>query len=272
MELFSSWTGSDFLIFYSALLALASLAAWWIPARLRNAGRRGESHDLESVALLAGGRDRFADSLLADLYVRGALEVVDKGKLAVARPQLAASPAAAALLASPAPITFAQAQRAVALHAERVAARLRRAGLLLWPEDYARLRWVSIAPYGLLFAVGFYRQRAGAVAGEPTGFLVILMGLTAALALIRFIKSDPRTASGIRAVEHLRAQNDRVARAPRADEVGMAVALFGTGVLVGTPWEPVHALRQKESDGGGSDSSSDGGSGCGGGGCGGCGG
>jgi len=25
------------------------------------------------------------------------------------------------------------------------------------------------------------------------------------------------------------------------------VALFGTGVLVGTPWEPVHALRHKAS-------------------------
>jgi hypothetical protein len=50
----------------------------------------------------------------------------------------------------------------------------------------------------------------------------------------------------------------------------MAVALFGTGVLVGTPWEPVHALKQKDGDGGGADGSSDGGSGCGG--CGGCGG
>ena len=39
----------------------------------------------------------------------------------------------------------------------------------------------------------------------------------------------------------------------------MAVALFGTAVLVGTPWEPVHALRQQggSSDSSGSDSGGD---------------
>ena len=94
MQLFSSWTGSDFLIFYSALLALASAVAWWIPAHLRDAGRRGESQDLESVALLAGGRERFAESLLADLYVRGGIELRAQGYLAVAQRQLPASPAA----------------------------------------------------------------------------------------------------------------------------------------------------------------------------------
>lgn len=272
MQLFSSWTGSDFLIFYSVLLVLASVAAWWIPSHLRDAGRSGESQDLESVALLAGGRERFAESLLADLYVRGGIELRAQGYLAVAERQLSASPAGQALLAMSAPITLADAQRMIDVHAERVAARLRRSGLMLWPEDYARLRWISVAPYALLFVVGLYRQRAGDALGEPTQALVILLGLTAALATIRFFKSDPRTASGIEAVKRLRAQNERVARAPRPDEAALAVALFGTSVLVGTPWEPVHAIRKKDGDSS-SDSGGDGdgGSGCGGG-CGGCGG
>jgi uncharacterized protein (TIGR04222 family) len=270
MQLFSSWTGSDFLMFYSALLAAATAAAWWIPAQLREAGRRGESQDAESMALLAGGRERLAEALLADLYVRGGLAMADKGRLTVAQPRIETSPAGRMLLAAPAPISHADAKRLVAIHAERAATRLRRSGLLLRAEDYARLRWLSVAPFGVLLMIGAYRQRAGSALGEPTEFLVILMILTLVLAVIRFVSSDPRTASGIAAVRQMREQNTRFARAPRPEEVGMAVALFGTGVLVGTPWEPVHALKQKDGDSGGGDGSSDGGSGCGG--CGGCGG
>lgn len=270
MQLFSSWTGSDFLLFYSALLALASAAAWWIPAQLREAGRRGDSQDLESVALLAGGRERLAESLLADLYVRGGLAMADKGRLTVAQPRIEATPAGRSLLASPAPISFAEAKRLVAIHAERAAVRLRRSGLMLRAEDHARLRWLSVTPFGALLILGAYRQRAGSAVGEPTEFLLALMILTLVLAVIRFASSDARTAAGIAAVRQMREQNSRFARAPRPEEVGMAVALFGTGVLVGTPWEPVHALKQKDSDSsGGGDG--DGGSGCGGG-CGGCGG
>ena len=62
-------------------------------------------------------------------------------------------------------------------------------------------------------------------------------------------------------------------RAPQASEAGYAVAIFGTGVLVGTPWEPLHAIQRSGGDtgtGGGGDGGGCG-SGCGGG-CGGCGG
>jgi uncharacterized membrane protein YgcG len=58
-----------------------------------------------------------------------------------------------------------------------------------------------------------------------------------------------------------------------ADEAAMAVALFGTAVLVGTPWQPVHAMRQQQGSGdAGGSGGSDSGGGDGGGGCGGCGG
>jgi uncharacterized protein (TIGR04222 family) len=274
MQLFSSWTGGDFLLFYSVLLGLSTLAAWRIPVLLREPGRRGDSSDLESVALLAGGRERFTDSLLADLYVRGGLTEADGGKLAVAQQSLPASPAGKALLEERVPMTLAEARIVLAVHAERVAARLRRSGLLLRPEEYSRLRWLSITPFAALLMLGLYRQRAGSAVGEPTGFLVALLVLTIVLAIIRFAKSDPRTQAGIATVQQLRAQNGRFARAPLPNEAAMAVALFGTGVLVGTPWEPVHAMRKQEGDSGGGDGggSSDGGSGCGGGGCGGCGG
>lgn len=274
MELFSSWTGSDFLLFYSTLLALACAAAWWIPAHLREAGRGTAPDDFESIALLSGGKERLADSLLADLLVRGALSPADKGKLAIAEPRLASSPAGQALLAANAPMTIERARAAIAVHADRVAARLQRGGLLLRPEAHNRLRWLSIAPFMALFVIGLYRQRAGSALGEPTEFLTLLLCLTLVLAIVRFARSDPRTTAGVEAVKRLRSANKRASRAPRPEEAALAVALFGTGVLVGTPWEPVHAMRQQGGgDGGGSsDGGGDGGSGCGGGGCGGCGG
>jgi uncharacterized protein (TIGR04222 family) len=273
MELFSSWTGSDFLLFYSGLLALACLAAWWMPAVLRESGRSGDTGDFESIAVLAGGAQRLTDSLLADLHVRGGIEATADGKLIVTEPHLPASPAGKDLLTRPSPVTLAEARRVIAVHAERSAARLRRSGLLLREEDLSRLRWLSVAPFGVLLMIGLYRQRAGSALGEPTGFLVILLVLTVVLALIRFARIDVRTRAGIAEVNRLRKSSSRLSRAPQGDEVPVAVALFGTGVLVGTPWEPLHAMRQKDGDSGSSgDSSGDGGSGCGGGGCGGCGG
>jgi uncharacterized protein (TIGR04222 family) len=274
MELFSSWTGSDFLQFYIALLVLSAVAAWWIPAQLRPAGRASDSLDAEDLAVLGGGRERFADSLLADLFARGGLAAVSAGKLEVVQPGLPASPAGKALLAYGAPISASAASRAVGVHAERVAARLRRSGLLLRPEELTQLRWLSIAPFCALLLLGLYRQRAGSAEGEATGFLVILMVLTAVLALLRFFKVDHRTREGIAAVQRERARGSRLSSAPRPEEVSTAVALFGTGVLVGTPWEPVHALRHQSGggDGGGSSDSSGDGGGDGGGGCGGCGG
>lgn len=276
MELFSSWTGGDFLLFYIMLLFFGCISAWWIPANLRHPGRRGPLTEPESIALLAGGRTRYTDSLLADLYVRGQLAAGEKGAMHIVHNGAPSIPSAQALLALDSPLTLAEARKAVAHHAERAATRLQRAGLLLRPEDHARLRWLSIAPFAALLLLGLYRQRAGSAVGEPTGLLVALMVLTLVLAIIRFAKSDPRTVAGIAAIRDLREKNGRFARAPRADEAAMAVALFGTAVLAGTPWEAVHAMRQQNGDGGGggadgASGDSDGGSGCGGG-CGGCGG
>jgi len=280
MELFSSWTGSDFLLFYTTLLGLSAVAAWWwIPAQLRPAGRLSESLDAEDLAVLAGGQSRFADSLLADLFVRGGLAGVDDGKLEVVQRSIPASPAGKVLLAYGAPIALKDARQVLAAHAERVAARLRRAGLLLRSDELARLRWFTVAPFIALLLLGIYRQRAGSALGEPTGYLVILMVLTAVLAVMRFVQFDARTRAGLAVVSREQARASRLARAPQPDEVATAVALFGTGVLVGTPWEPVHAMRRQDGSGSDSsftsDSSGDGSSdsgGDGGGGCGGCGG
>jgi uncharacterized protein (TIGR04222 family) len=273
MELFSSWTGSDFLSFYIMLLGASMLAAWWIPSHLRAEGRRSDSPDAESIALLAGGPAGYTNSVVADLYARGGLKHYADGKLYIEQPDLPANPAGKTVLSARQPLTHNLADKLLAAHAARVAARLQREGLMLRPEELSRLRWLSIAPFIALFMLGLYRHRAGSAIGEPTGFLTLLLILTAVLALVRFWKCDRRTLSGIEVVQRLRRTSDRLRRAPMADEAAMAVALFGTAVLVGTPWQPVHAMRQQQGSGdAGGSGGSDSGGGDGGGGCGGCGG
>lgn len=270
MQLFSSWTGSDFVLFYIMLLGLSTLAARWIPVHLRATGRCSESPDAEDIAMLAGGRSSHADSVIADLFVRGGLSNFGDLRLHVTESGLPASQAGRALLAKQEPFSRREADDILAIHAKRILARLRREGLMLRPEELTRLRWLSILPFAALFVIGLYRQRAGSALGESTEFMMILLGLTVALALIRFVKFDQRTIAGIKVVRHLRAKSSRLRRAPQSGEAALAVALFGTGVLVGTPWEPVHAMRQQgNSDGSGSGDSGDSGGGDGGG-CGGC--
>jgi uncharacterized protein (TIGR04222 family) len=255
------------------LLGASALAAWWIPAHLRAEGRRSDSPDAESLALLARGPAGYTDSVVADLYARGGLKHYADGKLHIEQPDLPASPAGRAVLAARQPLTQSLAGKLLAAHASRVAARLQREGLMLRPEELSRLRWLSIAPFIALFMLGLYRHRAGSAIGEPTGFLTVLLILTAIVALVRFWKCDPRTMSGIEAVQRVRKTSERLRLAPRAEEAAMAVALFGTAVLVGTPWQPLHAMRQQQGSGdSGGSSGSDSGGGDGGGGCGGCGG
>ena len=282
MELFSSWTGSDFLLFYIMLLALGIAAAWWIPAKLRSEGRRSESADAEDIALLVNGPARHADCVVADLFARRGLNDHGGGKFFVCDSAVPASPAGRALLALRDPFSRREASRLLAIHASRSSARLQREGLMLKIDELNRLRWLSITPFIALVMLGLYRAWAGSLEGEPIGYLLALLGLTAGLAVARFLRFDRRTVAGMAMVQTMRAQSSRLGRAPLADEAAMAVALFGTAVLIGTPWAAVHAMRQQvsrsndnsgsgcSSTGGdtGSDSGSDGGGSSG---CGGCG-
>lgn len=258
MELFSSLTGSAFLLVYGALLALGSALAYAIPQLWRGAGRRGEISDFESAALLAGGPTRLADAVLADLYLRGGLEARDGNRLAVARRDIAARPAGKAVLALEGQVTAATACRALAIEAEWLTARLRRGGLLLWPEDHLRLRWLSVAPLLAVLLLGLVRLRAEMTEGNPVGPLVGALGATGVAAALRFFQSDQRTRSGLALVEAMRQRHGKGIGGARGEAAAMAVALYGTSVLVGTPWEPLHVLRQP---GDGGSSHADGGSG-----------
>ncbi len=272
MEIFASYSGPDFLAFYAVMLATCVGLGLWLPAYLRPAGRASTVEDMEEVAVLVGGADQHAVAVLSDLYAQDALREADGRKLAVARTGVDVGQAGHAILAKVGTFRLSEATTALKSHAERAEHRLVRRGLMIAPDERWKLRWLSVLPYIALFVIGFYRQQAGAALGEPTGFLIGLLVATFVFALWRLAKFNSRTEAGNAIVRELENQGSRLKRAPQANEAGFAVAIFGTAVLVGTPWEPVHAARQAGSGGdSGYGGDGDGGGGCGGG-CGGCGG
>ncbi len=265
MQLVSSMTGSDFLFLYGMLLGVCAAAAWTIPHFGRTAGRLGKLSDVESIALLAGGSSRMAEAVMADLYVRGGLEAVAGTRLAIANRGLSATTAGKAVLALEGAVNTRTVRDAIAIYAERLIARLRRGGLLMWPDHYLRLRWLSVLPLVCLLLFGLARLRLVIAADLSSGPLSLLLGMTAVLAIARFIWSDPRTKAGLALVEELRAARGRSIGGAGGEDAALAVALYGSAVLVGTPWEALHALRQpSDASGSNADGSSGewGGGGC----------
>ena len=272
MQLFETWTGPDFLAFYVVMLLTCIGLSLWMPTLLRPEGRKARIEDPEEIAMLAGGAQRHALAIIADLYVQGALDKAQKTKASVTRNSADTSSAGAAVLRKVGAFSVNEAVRTLKDHAKQVQSRLQQRGLLMEIGEMIKLQLLCITPLVALGLLGLYRQQAGEALGEPTGYLVGLLILTAALAFMRFAWSNPRTQGGEEVLKRLREQSSRLKRAPNGREVGMAVGLFGTGVLAATPYAHVHAMKQAASSGdAGSGDSGDGGGGCGGG-CGGCGG
>ena len=276
---FSTYSGGEFLLFYAALLAAAVVAGFWIPGFLRPDGQRGPVTDRHELAYLAGGAGRMAESVIARLLGIDALVEGAKHKLRAAIPSAGEDRAEQALLRKHGDFGLTEAHNAIKPYAADVDEDLVRKGLLQDKGTRWQMRFMSTVPYLVVLGVGFYRRSAGVAEGEPVGFLTALMVLTFVLGVVRFAKHDPRTRAGQEALDEARVTHVRLQSAPTPPELGYGVALFGTAILVGTPYSQLHAMhRSAISDGsggyyadGGSDRGSDGGSGCGGG-CGGCGG
>ena len=275
MELgFSSYDGGQFLWFYAALLLAAVIASLWLPGRLRPEGGISRPRDPEALAYLGGGTARFADAVIASLTARKLMRV-EAGKLVATTTEGGETEAERALLRDYTGYGWNQVLRELAPHGFAVKRELEERGMLAQHGDRTRLRLLPVLPYVLVLLVGLYRLQAGMAEGEPVGFLLALLVLTVVLAIVRFARFNPRTHAGEEAIAKAMADAERLRGAPTSGEVGLAVSLFGTAVLVGTPYASLHAMRNSGSgaDGGaGADGGSDGGGGCGGGGCGGCGG
>lgn len=277
---FSAYSGSEFLIFYGALLVAAIVASLFIPMILRPDGRDAHVADEQEAAFLAGGSRRMTEAVLAKLMGNGAVTVTDQRRFVASTPDAGEKPAESALLHKQGDFGMKGAHASISPFAQAVEAGLVAKGLMMDASERSRLRLFAAAPLLLLLGLGGYRAWAGSQEGEPVGFLIGLMVLCVVAIFFRFGKFNRRTRAGERALADLEEENSRLKRAPENAELGFGVAIFGTAVLAGTPYSELHAMRQSAGGGeagysseGDSDSSSDGGGdgGCGGG-CGGCGG
>lgn len=266
--------GGQFLALYCLLLAGAIAAGFYLPRWLRPLGRNQSIVDTDHLAYLSGGGGRVVDAVVARLLARGALTQTDKEF--VPEPGTHGQNAAEqAVLALPAPIRWSTIGPTLTSHVTAVKRGLIEGGLLMTNGSVWTRRLLLAAPYLLLFAFGAIKWQIGQARDRPVGFLTALLIVTAILALHRLFSYNRLTQAGIAAINRAKEQADRLRRAPTTPEIGLAVALFGTAVLVGSGWDAFHALRSSSSSssdgGGGGDGGGDGG-GCGGGGCGGCGG
>jgi uncharacterized protein (TIGR04222 family) len=268
-------TGGAFLNLYQVLLAAALVACFLIPRWLRPAGRHQRVTDVDELALLAGGKQRFADAVVTRLLASGALEMDGRDRFAVTPGATGATAAERRLLALRSPIGWRDLKGSLESSTDPLEQRLVQSGLVMDAGERARLRFWATLPFALLVAFGAIKMIIGSARDRPIGYLTALVAATVVVAVVRWITVDRRTGAGLKALEEARERAQRIRRAPTSGEMGEAVALFGTAVLAGSLWEDYHRLRSvgngssgsSGSDGGGSD----GGGGCGGG-CGGCGG
>ena len=169
------------------------------------------------------------------------------------------------MLALSAPIKWTTIQQQLTDYAEPVGRRLASSGLYMTDDEAARTRWWQTLPYVLLIGFGTVKLMIGEMRERPVCFLIALLVVTAICAAIRWCVLDRRTQAAHNALADATRRNERLKRAPTGDEIGMAVALFGTGVLAGSAWADFHRMRSAGDSGGSSssDSSGDEGGGCG---------
>ena len=267
-------TGGPFLALYIFLLIPTIVAGLVIPHRLRPEGRAQRVTDIDQLAYLAGGRPRFWDSVVARLLASKALALIGRDKFSVDRRLPDASPGERAVLALQSPAKWAEIELALRDHVAPLEQRMVASGLLASSEERGNMRFWATLPYAMLIAFGATKCIIGDLRDRPIGILTGLLVLTAIFAIVRWFRTDRRTQAGLDALAVARERSGRVRIAPTNEEIGLAVALFGTTVLVGSGFADFHTLRTAAATGSGGASSSGVGGGCGGGGggCGGCGG
>jgi uncharacterized protein (TIGR04222 family) len=265
-------TGGPFLALYILLLVATIVAGLAIPRRLRPEGRIQRVTDIDQLAYLAGGRARFWDAVVARLLASNALAMIGRDTFSVDRRMPEASPAERAVLTLSSPAKWGEIELALRNYTAPLEQKMIVSGLLVSNEARGNLRFWATLPYAMLIVFGATKWIIGDMRDRPVGYLSALLVVTAIFAIVRWFSIDRRTRAGLDAVAHLRDQSDRLRKAPTNSEIGIAVALFGTTVLVGSGFSDFHRLRSASSGGDGGSGGSDGGGGGCGGGCGGCGG
>jgi uncharacterized protein (TIGR04222 family) len=272
-------SGPDFLLLYAVLFALAAAGVWLWRHRLlgphdprAGAGELG-AYDL---AMLNGGAPLAITTASAKLHQDGLLRPGTKRRTLVTEGRLEAGAdpleweVLQAVAARPGISTRTlRGELEAAPSIARRRAELTAAGLLVEAGEAARARALCL-PLAAIAALGVARIAAGAGNGHPTGYLTVMVMVSAAVVIGVARRPGPATQRGRALLAAARAGRPALARSSAPADVPFAVALFGAGTLwisdpaFASTWGAHRETAWASGAGGGC-----GGGGCGGGGCGG---
>ena len=253
------WDGPTFLKLFLVLAVVALVAGIRMRRGSADEGTTGgASLSPYEAAYLAGGAARAVDAAIAELLSRGAAKWEDSTPT-VQVASTAGLPApldviARQLQSTPDPK---RALPLIEVALSPLVQTLRLRGLML-DADQARERGRRAAlPSFLLLGLGVTKIGVGLWRDRPVGFLILLCVAVLIMANV-FLRAVPRvTAAGQGALRRARSDHAAAMRAPRPQDMGIAVALVGTAALAGTAYAAYHDWRHpagSSSDGGGSDS------------------
>jgi uncharacterized protein (TIGR04222 family) len=275
--------GIQFLMIYGLLFVAASILSNVVARLAYPAGREHRLTDPDQLALLSGGQTRLTEAIVTRMLVSGAIEHIGGGNFRLLSAE--AVPCEIVRLLSPEgasgemerdivammPASLPAIQARIKPYGDALDRKLTHLGLLMTDAESTRLRVGIVLPLLLLGCLGFVRMIQGMINDRPVGFLIAFIIVTSGLAILRVSKIGRHTRAGLTMLEAAKGAYGRLYAAPTTAEMPMAVAMFGTVVLVGSFLGPLHAHIHRRRRGG-SDSGSGGGSGGDGGGGGGCGG
>ncbi|HZI04624.1 MAG TPA: TIGR04222 domain-containing membrane protein, partial [Archangium sp.] len=286
------WNGEQFLSAYVPFVVVLLLTAKVWQSTLNQPSEEPLSTELRmdpyQVAVLQH-REGGVRAAVAALVHAGALRLEDGVLKAVGTPPANAVPFERAVYDAVAgPVADVKVlNEAVDRELDGLEAGLRRRGFLMNPEVAERYgKYPKVLYFGAALGLGVLKLGVGLSRGRPVGFLVMLLFI-ATLFGFWILGGEPRrTRKGDQALAKLREGNEALRTTAKADgawgtmssgSVAMAVALFGTGLLVASGMGDLRTYLMPPGSGGGADSGfggdsggdsggGDGGSSCGGGG------
>lgn len=238
-------SGQGFITVYLVLLLGALAMGWVLPVWLRPDGRVQNLQNPFELACLAGGATRYAETLVVGLMQAGHLRLREEGGFEPLHPVAGQSGAEVIVLGLPAGTDWATLVSSLWSAASWVELRLIARGLWVSRAEWWQIRgWASL-PYLLVLLFGSIRWEVGLLHRQPVPLLGWLLWLTLLAGLLRFATIDRKTRAGTAVLAQARAQADPLRQDRRLEQAPMAVALFGTAVLAGTPYEVLDRLRSK---------------------------
>lgn len=236
-------SGRDFLALYALLLVGAVAMGWVLPRWLRPDGKVLVLQHPFELACLSGGPTRYAETLVVGLMQAGHLAVREDRSFVPLHPVAGQSSAEVTVLGLPPGTDWDMLMCSLWNAANWVELRLIARGLWVSRAEWWEIRGWSCLPYGLVLVFGAIRWEVGLLHQQPVPYLGSLLLVTLLAGIVRCVTIDRRTCAGAKVLEAARKEAEDLRHDRRLNQASMAVALFGTSVLAGTPYEALYRLR-----------------------------